>query len=175
MTNYLEHIRTIENFPETGVCFYDIAPLLGNGAIFAATIAEMSEPLHNQIDKVVGFDARGFIFGAAVAHELGIGFAMLRKPGKLPSTVETIDYGLEYGTNRLEMQIGDIHDSDRIVLIDDVIATGGTACAGIELVRRAGGKVVSFSALLDLPALGGSKAINELDVPVHTLVQIEGE
>lgn len=172
---YREHINEIEDFPKPGVRFYDIAPLLGSNAIFAGAIRDMSEPYHGGVDRIVGIDARGFAFGAPMALELGTGFAMLRKPGKLPGQVERADYGLEYGENSLELQIGAIRQGERIVLVDDVIATGGTAQAGIELVRRQGGEVIGFSALVDLPHLGGSQAIEGAGVPVHTLVSYDKE
>ncbi len=173
--NYREHIREVEDFPKEGITFYDIAPLLGNGAIFASAITEMAEPLRGTIDKVVGFDARGFVFGSAVAHELGVGFAMLRKPGKLPGQVASVDYGLEYGKNTLELQADVVRRGERVALVDDIIATGGTAQAGIELVRGQGGEVVEFTALIDLPDLGGSKAIEAHAVPVRTILTIEHE
>ncbi|MEO6761175.1 MAG: adenine phosphoribosyltransferase [Candidatus Saccharimonadales bacterium] len=175
MTDYRKYIQTIEDFPKPGIRFYDISPLLGSGTVFASAIADMSKPLRDQVNKIVGFDARGFVFGAAMALELGVGFVMLRKPGKLPGTIESVNYGLEYGTNTLEMQTDAIGSGDRVVLVDDVIATGGTARAGIELVRRVGGEVVAFSALLDLPALGGSQSISKLNVPVHSLLRISNE
>lgn len=168
--SYREHIREVEDFPKEGIKFYDIAPLLGNGAIFASAIAEMAEPLRGNVDKVVGFDARGFVFGAAVAHQLGVGFAMLRKPGKLPGEVAHVEYGLEYGTNALELQADGVSEGERVALVDDVIATGGTAQAGIELVRGQGAEIVEFTALIDLPHLGGSEAIKALGVPVRPLV-----
>lgn len=173
--NYREYINEVEDFPKPGIRFYDIAPLLGNGAVFAAAVHEMAAPLAGEIDKVVGFDARGFVFGAAVAHELGVGFAMLRKPGKLPGAVNHVEYGLEYGKNALELQVNAVHESDRVVLIDDVIATGGTAQAGIELVRAHGAEIVAFSALIDLPQIGGRKIIESLGIPVRALVSIDQE
>ncbi len=174
-SKYREYINEVEDFPKPGVRFYDIAPLLGNGALFASAVHEMVTPLAGEVDKIVGFDARGFVFGAAVAHELGIGFAMLRKPGKLPGAVSHTEYGLEYGETALELQTNAVKESDRVVLVDDVIATGGTAQAGIELVRAHGAKIVAFSALIDLPQLGGSKVIESLGVPVQALVSVNQE
>lgn len=167
-----KYVREVEDFPTPGVRFYDIAPLLGDGAVFAAAVHEMAEPLRGNVDKVVGFDARGFLFGAAMAHELGVGFAMLRKPGKLPGAVERVEYNLEYGTNALEIQKGAVAVNERVAMVDDVIATGGTALAGIELVRRCGAKIVSFSTLIDLPHLGGSQQIHEAGVPVHAVMEL---
>lgn len=143
--------------------------------MFAAAVREMAEPLRGEVDKVVGFDARGFLFGAAVAHELGVGMAMLRKPGKLPGEVTSVDYGLEYGKNTLELQAGVVQQGERIALVDDVIATGGTALAGIELVRQQGGEVLSFSTLIDLPHLGGGDNIAEQGVAVYSVLQLGGE
>lgn len=171
--NYREHIKEVEDFPKRGIKFYDIAPLIGNGAIFASAIAEMAEPLRGNIDKVVALDARGFVFGSPIARELGVGMAMLRKPGKLPGEVTTVEYGLEYGTNALELQAGAVQQGERVALVDDLVATGGTAQAGIELVRSQGGEVVEFTALIDLPHLGGSKAIEAHGVPVRTLLTID--
>lgn len=172
---YSNYINEIKDFPKEGVRYYDIAPLLGNGAVFAAAVGEMAEPLRGEIDKVVGFDARGFLFGAAVAHELGVGFAMLRKPGKLPGETDHVEYGLEYGVNALELQAGAVGTGERVALVDDVIATGGTAGAGIELVRRQGGEIVEFTALIDLPHLGGGERIKKAAVPVRTLLCITME
>lgn len=171
--NYREHIREVKDFPKDNITFYDVAPLIGRGALFASAISEMTEPLRGSVDKVIGFDARGFVFGAAVANELGVGFAMLRKPGKLPSDVKRIDYGLEYGTNALELQADALSERDRVALVDDVIATGGTARAGIELVRSMGAAIVGFTALIDLPHLGGRAAIEEVGVPVRPLITID--
>ena len=152
---FVEHIRTVEDFPEPGILFYDIAPLIGNGAIFASLIREMAKPLRNEVTKVVGFDARGFIFAGAMATELGVGCSMLRKPGKLPGTTLQQKYELEYGNNVLEIQADALNDQDKVVLVDDVIATGGTAVAGIELVRKTGANIVQFCSLMDLVHLGG--------------------
>ncbi len=173
--NLRQYIREVEDFPEKGIRFYDIAPLLGNGAIFASAVSEMAEPLRGKVDKIIGFDARGFLFGAAIAHELGIGIAMLRKPGKLPGDVDRMAYGLEYGTNELELQADSIAKNERVALVDDVIATGGTALAGIELVRKRGASIVAFSALVDLPHLGGSRVIAQQDVPVQALLAVGEE
>ena len=170
-SEFTNYVREIENFPQPGVRFYDIAPLIGNGAVFAAVIHEMAEPLRGNVDKVVGFDARGFLFGTAMAYELGVGFAMLRKPGKLSGNVERVEYSLEYGTNTLEIQSDVVVEDERVVLVDDVIATGGTALAGIDLVRRCGASIVGFSALIDLPRLGGSQLIRSAGVDVNAVME----
>lgn len=174
-TNYADHIRTVENFPEKGIRFYDIAPLIGNGAIFASLIHDIAEPLRGKVTKVVGFDARGFIFGPSVAMELGVGFAMLRKPGKLPGETYSQSYDLEYGKNTLEIQSDVIGPKDEVLLIDDVIATGGTAVAGIELVRKTGARITQFCGVIDLPSLGGSRKITEQGVQVRSFVSFSGQ
>lgn len=163
-------VRVVEDFPQEGICFYDIAPLLGNAALYKSLIAELAEPLRGNTDKIMAFDARGFLFAGAVALELGVGFGMLRKPGKLPGEVERYDYDLEYGSNQLEIQASAVNPGEKVALIDDVIATGGTALAGIELVRRLGGEVVSFNSVIDLPHLGGSEKITEAGVPVNAIM-----
>ncbi len=168
------YVRSIEDFPNPEIRFYDIAPLLGNGAIFASTIEEMAHPLEGQATKIASLDARGFIFGGAMAHMLGIGCVMLRKPGKLPGETYKTDYDLEYGSNGLELQSDVLSKDDRVVLVDDVIATGGTAVAAIELVQQANAEIVEFCALIDLPHLGGSKKITEQGVAVRSLISIEG-
>ncbi|MEO6109712.1 MAG: adenine phosphoribosyltransferase [Candidatus Saccharimonadales bacterium] len=168
--NYADHIRTIEDFPEPGILFYDIAPLLGNGAIFANAIHDMAEPLRGRVNQVVGLDARGFVFGAAMALELGVGLTMVRKAGKLPGETIQLDYALEYGTNTIELQTDTLGSKDKVVLVDDVIATGGTAVASVELVRRTGATIVEFCSAIDLPSLGGSELIKATDVPVRSLV-----
>ena len=170
--NYSDYVRTVEDFPVEGVKFYDIAPLIGNGAVFGALIEEMAEPLRGKVANVVGFDARGFIFGGALACNLGVGFTMLRKPGKLPGRVEGAQYQLEYGANQLEIQEGTIRQNDRVVLIDDVIATGGTALAGIELVKKQGAQLVEFISLIDIPKLGGSQKIAASGVSPRVIMEL---
>ncbi len=171
--NYKDHIRTIEDFPEPGIHFYDIAPLLGSGAVFASAIHDMTEPLEGRVTKVVGLDARGFVFGAAMAIELGVGFTMVRKAGKLPGETVGIEYELEYGKNKVELQSDALSDQDRVVLVDDVIATGGTAVAGIELARRTGASVIEFCSLVDLRFLGGSERIRSTDTPVRSIISYD--
>ncbi len=171
---YKDYIKQIEDFPNPGIRFYDMAPLIGNGAIFAALINEIAAPLKGKITKVVGFDARGFIFGGAVAAELGIGCVMLRKPGKLPGQTLSVSYDLEYGSNTLEIQSDAINERDKVLLIDDVIATGGTALAGIELARKCGATITEFCALIDLPHLSGSARIRSEGVDVRTFVSFDG-
>lgn len=170
--DYRQFIRDVEDFPSQGIRFYDIAPLIGNGAVFSALIKEMAEPLRDRVTKVVGFDARGFLFGGAIAAELGIGCALLRKPGKLPGKTFESNYDLEYGSNQLQIQADSVDHGERIALVDDIIATGGTAIAGIELVRACGGEVVEFSSVLDLTELQGSSRIADIGVPVRSILSI---
>ena len=171
-TNYREYIRTVDDFPEKGVTFYDIAPLLGNGAIFGSLIEDMAAPLEGKVDQIIGFDARGFLFAGAMAARLGCGMSMLRKPGKLPGEIYEASYDLEYGRNTLTLQTNSIHPGERIALVDDVVATGGTALAGAELVRRAGGEIVEFCSVVDLPHLGGSHKLALSDIAVRSMVTI---
>jgi len=173
--DYKDHIRQVPDFPKQGVTFYDIAPLIGDGSVFTKLIADMAEPIQNEATKIVAFDARGFIFGGAIASLLGIGCVMLRKPGKLSGETYTESYDLEYGSNSLQIQSDSLGSQDNVVLVDDVIATGGTALAGIELVQRCGARIREFCSLIDLPDLGGSKRITEAGVPVRTLVSYQGD
>lgn len=171
MSSIQESLRVVSDFPEAGVDFYDIAPILANNQVFAAAIAGLADDV-KQPTHVAGFDARGFLFATPVAQRLGAGMVMLRKAGKLPGQTERIAYDLEYGHNELEIQSDIIGPEDRVLMIDDVIATGGTACAGIELVRQTGAEVIGFRSLIDLLQLGGSERIRQLGVPVRALVEI---
>lgn len=168
---YRRYINEVEDFPEQGITFYDIAPLIGNGAVFSALISDMSAAISTDVTKIAAFDARGFVFGGAIARERGIGLVMLRKPKKLPGSVSGVRYDLEYGSAELEIQSGVLDGSDVVQLVDDVIATGGTALAGIELVCRQGSRVAGFTTVIDLPILGGSQRIVEADVPVDSVMR----
>lgn len=172
--NYRDYIRSVDNFPEGGITFYDIAPLLGDGAMFGALIEDMAEPLEGKVDQIVGFDARGFLFTGAMAARLGCGLSMLRKPGKLPGELYEASYDLEYGSNTLTIQADSIQPGERVALVDDVIATGGTALAGAQLVHRSGGEVVELCSIIDLPHLGGSDRLKMAGVAVRSLVTIGG-
>ncbi len=169
------YVRSVENFPSEGIRFYDIAPLLGNVAVFSNLINELADPLRGEVTKVVGFDARGFLFGGALAMELGVGFAMLRKPGKLPGTTHKVSYDLEYGSNSLEIQTDVLDTNDKVVMIDDVIATGGTALAGVELIEKCGAEVKEFCSVIDLPHLGGSQKLTERGVAVRAMISLSGD
>src|ERR1700753_2119014 len=153
-------IRSIPDFPKKGIIFRDITTLLGHPRAFRAAVDAMVQPYCGQkIDAVAGLEARGFILGGAVAHQLGVGFIPVRKKGKLPHTVIGEDYALEYGTDRVEIHTDAIKPGEQVLLVDDLIATGGTASAGIRLLERAGAKVVGCSFVIDLPDLGGADKI----------------
>jgi len=173
--DYKDAIRHIPDYPKPGIMFHDITTLLGNPRAFRRAVDEMVQPYAGmKIDKVAGLEARGFILGGAVAHQLSVGFIPLRKKGKLPHTVIGEDYQLEYGTDRVEIHTDAIEKGDKVLLIDDLIATGGTALAGIRLLERAGAKVVGCSFVIDLPELGGADKLRALGLPVSALVAYEG-
>jgi len=149
-------IRNVPDFPKAGILFYDITTLLQDPAGFRAAIDGLATPFENQgIDIVVGIESRGFIFGAAVADRIGAGFTPVRKPGKLPSRTVRASYALEYGTDSLEMHDDAISDGQRVLIVDDLLATGGTASATTELVKRLGGQVHALAFLIELVALNG--------------------
>lgn len=160
-------IRDVPDFPKPGILFRDITGVLADAALLRRTVSAMSAPFANDsITHVAGIESRGFILGAPVATTLGAGFVPLRKPGKLPSAVERVEYALEYGTDALEVLRHALHARDRVLLVDDVLATGGTARAACELVRRTGATLVGFSFLLELAALEGRKGITDARVSV---------
>lgn len=169
-------IRTIPDFPKKGIQFRDITTLLADPVGFRKAVDELVQRYAGvTIDKVVGIESRGFILGGAIAHQLSTGFVPIRKPGKLPYETIGQDYELEYGTDRLEMHIDAIANGDLVLLVDDLIATGGTAEAAVKLIRASGGKLVAACFVIDLPDLGGSKKIRELGVDVITLCEFEGD
>jgi adenine phosphoribosyltransferase len=168
-------IRTIPDYPKPGIMFRDITTLLGDARAFRAAVDQLVQPHAGmKIDKVAGLEARGFILGGAVAHQLSVGFIPVRKKGKLPHTVMGEDYDLEYGKDRIEIHVDAIAKGERILLVDDLIATGGTATAGIRLLERAGGNVIGCSFVIDLPELGGADKLRALGKPVSALVSFEG-
>jgi adenine phosphoribosyltransferase len=168
-------IRTIPDYPSPGIMFRDITPLLADPVGLRASIDGLLLPfLSSGIHHVVGIEARGFILGGAVAHELGRGFVPIRKKGKLPWTTIGLEYSLEYGVDMIEMHADAISVGDRVLLVDDLVATGGTADAAIELIRRSGGEIVAAAFVIDLPDLGGAARLRARNVNVHTLVSFEG-
>ncbi len=174
--NLQELIRTIPDYPKEGIMFRDITTLMQHPAGFRKTVDEMVHPFAgSDITRVAGIEARGFILGGAVAHQLSIGFVAVRKKGKLPWQTISVEYELEYGTDEVEIHIDSIENGDRILIIDDLIATGGTAAATTQLVRDAGGEVVGASFIVDLPDLGGRARLEDMGVPVRTLMAFEGE
>ncbi len=170
------YIRTIPDYPKPGIQFRDITTLLANKHAFRATVDELMWPfLSAGVDYVAGIEARGFILGGAIAHELGLGFVPIRKKGKLPGKTIGRDYQLEYGVDRIEVHADAIARGDKILLIDDLIATGGTAEAAIDLIHDSGGEVVSAAFVINLPDLGGAQKLIDKGVKVHRLVDYEGE
>ncbi len=173
--NLRDAIRTIPDYPKPGIMFRDITTLLTDAQAFRRTVDEMVQPFAGQrIDKVAGIEARGFIFGAAVAHQLGAGFIPLRKKGKLPYKTVSVEYALEYGVDTLEMHEDSVAPGEQVMLVDDLIATGGTAEAGLKLLQGAGADVVAAAFVIDLPELGGAERLRALGVPVSALVSFEG-
>ncbi len=169
-------IRTIPDYPKAGIQFRDVTTLLKDARAFRAAVDLLVQPWAGQkIDKVAGIEARGFILGGAVAHQLSIGFAPVRKRGKLPHQTLIEEYELEYGEDAVEIHIDAVDEGDRVLLVDDLIATGGTAEAAVKLLRRADAEVVGAAFAVDLPDLGGAKRIEDLGVPVTSLVAFEGE
>ena len=168
-------IRSIPDYPKPGIIFRDITTLLGHPRAFRRAVDELVQPYAGvRIDKVAGIEARGFILGGAVAHQLSVGFIPVRKKGKLPWQVLGEDYALEYGTDRVEIHSDAVNKGDHVLLIDDLIATGGTCFAAIKLLERAGGDVVGCSFVIDLPDLGGADKIRALGKEVITLAAFEG-
>jgi len=176
MTNNIrDYIRTIPDFPHEGILFRDVTSLFGNAEGLRLAIAETVVALKDlKIDKVAGLEARGFIMGGAVAQSLGVGFIPIRKKGKLPGKTIQQEYNLEYGTATMELHDDAIEPGEKVLLLDDLIATGGTAEAGIKLIEALGGVVVQSTFIIDLPDLGGADKIKALGVPVHVLCTFEG-
>ena len=171
----LASIRTIPDYPKPGVMFRDITTLLGNARAFRRAVDELVHPYAGQkVDKIAGVEARGFILGGAMAHQLSAGFVPIRKKGKLPHETVRVAYSLEYGIDEMEMHRDAVAPGDKVILVDDLIATGGTADAAIELIRRSGGEIVAAAFIVDLPELGGAARLKAKDVDVHTLVSFEG-
>lgn len=164
---FIEHLRDIPDFPQPGVIFKDITGLLGSGAVFnelVVTIAQRLRSQYGQIDAVAGLEARGFLIASAVAHELGAGLLPIRKAGKLPPPVLSHSYDLEYGSATIEIRDGILEPGTRTVILDDVLATGGTARAGVDILREAGAQVLNVLILLELEFLDGRTKLADVDV-----------
>jgi adenine phosphoribosyltransferase len=168
-------VRTIPDYPKPGIMFRDITTLLGNARAFRRAVDELVQPwAGSKIDKVAGIEARGFILGGAVAHQVSAGFIPIRKKGKLPHTTVRIAYSLEYGLDEMEMHEDAVGRGERVVLVDDLIATGGTAEGAVKLLRQMGADVLAACFIIDLPELGGAEKLRKLNVPVRTLLSFEG-
>ena len=168
-------IRTVPDFPSPGIQFRDITTLLADGKGLAATMRQLADAARGAgAEAIAGMEARGFIFGAGVAVELGLGFVPVRKPGKLPVATIGVDYDLEYGTDRLEIDPGSVKPGQKVVIVDDLIATGGTALATAELLRRAGAEVDRALFVIDLPELGGAARLRDAGIAVDALMAFDG-
>ena len=175
MKTVKDYIRTIVDFPHEGIMFRDVTTLFADPRGFRMCIDQMLHPYAGQpIDKVVGLEARGFILGGAIAHQLGTGFVPVRKKGKLPGTTISQDYKLEYGEAIVEIHDDAIEASERILVVDDLLATGGTAEAGIKLIERLGGDIIGCSFIVDLPELGGRKKLQSMNMDVQVLCEFDG-
>lgn len=169
------YIRTIPDYPKKGILFRDVTGLLEDARGLRMAVDQIVHRYIDQgVDLVAGIEARGFIFGTAVAYELGVGFIPLRKAGKLPGPVVGVDYELEYGTDRMELHVDAISAGDKVLLIDDLLATGGTAAAAVELIRGVGGQVAECCVVIDLPELGGAVRLRELGCETFALCEFEG-
>ncbi len=166
-------LRDIPDFPTPGVVFKDVTPLLADGPAFSAVVRDIAQRWRGSVDIIVGIEARGFIFGAAVAHELGIGFVPVRKAGKLPGKTTSVSYDLEYGSATIEIHEEAFVGGERVLVVDDVLATGGTAKATCELLERAGAEVVAFEALIELDFLHGRDRLGGREV--HTTLVVTGD
>ena len=170
-----DYIRTIVDFPHEGILFRDVTTLFADPRGFRIAIYQMLHPYAGQpIDKVTGLEARGFILGGAIAHQLSVGFVPIRKKGKLPGAVISEDYQLEYGEAVVEIHDDAIEPGERVLLVDDLLATGGTAAAGIRLIERLGGVITGCAFIVDLPDLGGHARLDAMGMEVYTLCDFEG-
>ncbi|MCR9125528.1 MAG: adenine phosphoribosyltransferase [Rhodobacteraceae bacterium] len=175
MKSVQDYIRTIVDFPHEGIMFRDVTTLFADPRGFRMAIDQMLHPFAGQpIDKVVGLEARGFILGGAIAHQLSVGFVPIRKKGKLPGTTISQDYKLEYGEAIVEIHDDAIQPGERVLVVDDLLATGGTAAAGISLIERLGGVIVACAVVVDLPDLGGRAVLEKMGIEVHALCAYEG-
>ena len=171
----LAAIRTIPDYPRPGILFRDITTLLGDARAFRRAIDELVHPYAGlKVDKIAGIEARGFILGGAMAHQLSAGFVPIRKKGKLPHETVRVAYSLEYGLDEMEMHKDGVRPGEKVILVDDLIATGGTAEAAVKLLRQIGAEVVAACFIIDLPDLGGAAKLRAMDVPVRTLMEFDG-
>lgn len=177
MTNEIrDRIRTIPDYPKPGIMFRDVTTLWNDARGFRTAIDLLVQPYAGvRIDKVAGIEARGFVIGGAVAHQLSVGFIPIRKQNKLPGNTIGEDYDLEYGTDRVEIHDDAISEGQNVLVVDDLLATGGTAEAAVKLIRRAGGTVVGCCFIVDLPDLGGMKRLQDMGLSVMALCAFEGE
>ena len=165
-------IREIPDFPQPGISFKDISTVIGNAEAFHYIITEIAKQYRaSRPEVVVGIESRGYILGAPLAYELEAGFILVRKPGKLPAATERIDYSLEYGANCLEIHVDAIRPGQKVLIVDDILATGGTVSATVELVRRLGGEIIGFAFLAELDALNGRSKLD--DAPIISLVHYD--
>ncbi|HEV8036620.1 adenine phosphoribosyltransferase [Yoonia sp.] len=175
MKTVQDYIRTIPDFPHAGIMFRDVTTLFSDARGFRIAIDQLLHPYAGQpINKVVGLEARGFILGGAIAHQLSVGFVPIRKKGKLPGKTIEQDYTLEYGQATMEVHDDALQAGEKVLLVDDLLATGGTAEAGIKLIERMGAEVIGCAFIIDLPDLGGRKKLESLGMNVHALCQFEG-
>jgi adenine phosphoribosyltransferase len=175
MKTVKDYIRTIVDFPHEGIMFRDVTTLFADPRGFRMTIDQMLHPFAGEnIDKVVGLEARGFIIGGAIAHQLTLGFVPIRKKGKLPGATISEAYQLEYGEAVMEIHDDAIQPGERVLVVDDLLATGGTAAAGIRLIERLGGEIVGCAFIIDLPELGGRKVLENMGMDVHVLCEFDG-
>ena len=171
----INYIRDIQDFPTQGIIFKDITPLLGDASAFAKASQELLELIGDQqIDKVVGVEARGFFFGGVLAEKLNAGFVPVRKPGKLPFTTASQSYALEYGTDTLEIHKDALPKYSKVLLVDDLLATGGTAIGAIELLEKINCKVLETCFIVDLPELGGGQKLHDNGHEFYKLVDFDG-
>ncbi|MBV2360364.1 adenine phosphoribosyltransferase [Thalassococcus sp. CAU 1522] len=175
MKSVKDYIRTIVDFPHEGILFRDVTTLFADPRGFRMAVDQLLHPYAGmRFDKVVGLEARGFILGGAVAHQLSAGFVPIRKKGKLPGAVISEDYQLEYGEAVVEIHDDAIKAGEKILMVDDLLATGGTAEAGIKLVERLGGEIIGCAFVIDLPDLGGRKKLEAMGMDVHALCAFDG-
>ena len=168
-------IRNIPDYPKPGIMFRDVSSLLLDASGYRTTIDRLAALVDPDTTLVAGIEARGFIVASGIAYALGLGQLMLRKPGKLPGEKIGIDYTLEYGTDRIEMHVGHVKANQKVLLVDDLIATGGTALAGVDLIRQGGGRVEQALFIVDLPDLGGAEKLRRQDIRVDALIGFDGD